>query len=98
MGHEPDSLILTSCQHSDIGCPDALGHLQQGFAAWWGAVELITLPGGQALGILLLNLGIRQTFPASKGHLPQAGFGVDMQGMRRAIARAVSQARCRSLA
>jgi hypothetical protein len=45
-------------------------------------VELITLPGGQALGILLLNLGIRQTFPTSKGHLPQAGFGMDIQGLR----------------
>src|SRR5919204_38153 len=74
MGHEPDGLILTSDQHIDIGCLDALCHLQQGFAAWRGAVELIMLPGGQALSILLLNLGIRQTFPASKGHLPQAGF------------------------
>ena len=41
------------------------------------------LPSSQALGILLLNLGIRQTFPASKGHLPQTRFGVNMQGMRR---------------
>ena len=27
MGHEPDSLILTSRQHIDIGCPDAFCHL-----------------------------------------------------------------------
>jgi hypothetical protein len=70
MGHEPDSRILTSYQHINIGCPDAFCHLQQGFASWWGAVELISLPGGQALSLPLLNLGIRQTFPVSKGHFP----------------------------
>jgi hypothetical protein len=68
MGYESDSLILTSYEHIDIGCPDAFCYLQQGFATWWGAVELISLPGGQALGFLLLNLGIGQTFPASKGY------------------------------
>jgi hypothetical protein len=55
VSHKPDRLILTSCKHIDIGCPDALGHLQQRFAAWWGAVELITLPGGQALAAIIEN-------------------------------------------
>ena len=27
MSHEPDSLLLTNCQHIGIGCPDAFGHL-----------------------------------------------------------------------
>src|SRR5262245_12398282 len=83
VGHESDGLIWSGFSKTGIDLPDALCHLQQRFTTWWGAVQLIPFPGSQALGILLLDLVVRQTFPASKGHLPQARFGMDMQGMQR---------------
>jgi len=82
MGNNPDSLVLSGRNNADIGCPDALRRLQQRFAAWWGGVERITLPGGQGLGIPLLDLGVRQTLPVAKSHLPQTRFSLDAQSMR----------------
>jgi len=83
MGYEPDGLIWLGCSKAGIDLPDALCHLQQRFATWWGVVQLIPFPGGQALGILLLDLVIYQTFPAPKGYLPQARFRMNLQGMLR---------------
>jgi hypothetical protein len=83
MGDEPDGLVLSDSNNADIGCPDALRHVQQRFAAWWGGVEWITLPGGQGLGLPLLDLGVCQTLPVAKSHLPQTRFSLDVQGMRR---------------
>jgi hypothetical protein len=58
MGHESDGLIWLGFSKPGIDLPDALCHLQQRFTTWWGAVKLIPFPGGQALGIPLLDLVI----------------------------------------
>jgi len=83
MGYESNGLVRPGFSKTGIDLHDALCHLQQRFTTWWGAVQLIPFPGGQALSIPLLYLVIYQTFPAAKGHLPQARFGMDLQGMAR---------------